>query len=79
MVRNVIYRTELIPKNSAILIVIGSVFLTIALFGSIVAMFVSLWLAIPTAIAMIVGIYLLLWATCGKDFWRPTRNKAPGL
>lgn len=79
MLKYAAYGTELTPKSKALLISLGSVMLCFGLFVSIVAVFVSLWLAIPTAFAIIVGIYLIVWAERGKALWSGIRRKATYL
>lgn len=66
--------TELTQKRKSLLLVVG-----FAMLGSIAAISISLWLALPTIIAAIVGIYLILWATRGKALWCRTCKRAPYL
>lgn len=66
--------TELTPKSKALLISVGLV-----LVASAATVFVSRWF-IPGAIAaLIVGFYLILWATRGRSLWCRTCKKAPYL
>lgn len=66
--------TELTPKNKPLLLAVG-----LAMLGSVAAILISFWLALPSVVAAVVGIYLILWATRGKALWCRNCKKAPYL
>lgn len=78
MATRTIRGTEPTSTHNALLISIGSALLCLAIFGSITAIFISLWLAIPTALAILVGASLILWTARG-DAFRSRSKKTPYL
>ncbi len=63
---------QLLRKNRVLLLAVGGAMITVAAFALVVPA-----LLVPAILLVIVGAYLIVWATLGKAMWCRNCKKFP--